>query len=140
MRLSWNFFARDRTNAELGAAGERRAALHYRLRGFSIVGRNVRLGRGEIDLIARRGELLVFAEVKTRRGVGKGAPHEAVDREKQLQIGKLAERWCLEQKITGRTIRFDVISLVWRGWRFELEHFAGAFELLAEAGRPWVRC
>jgi putative endonuclease len=69
MRLAWNFFSRDRTNAELGAAGERRAALHYRLRGFSIVGRNVRLGRGEIDLIARRGELLVFAEVNTRRGV-----------------------------------------------------------------------
>ena len=49
-------------------AGERRAALHYRLRGYRILARNARAGGNELDLVARRGRTLVFCEVKEKRG------------------------------------------------------------------------
>lgn len=133
------FSIRHLSQRELGKRGEARAALFYRLRGFRVVARNIRIGRGEIDLIVRRGDLVVFVEVKTRRTAEKGLPAEAVDRKKQLQIGALAESWCAQQRQWPAEIRFDVLSLLWRGWRFEVEHFAGAFELLAEDGRPWRR-
>ena len=55
--------------AELGPIGERRALWYFRLRGYRIVARNVRLRRGEIDLIVRRGRTLVFVEVKTRQSL-----------------------------------------------------------------------
>ena len=133
--LPWS--VRELSQRELGRRGESRAALFYRLRGFSIIGRNVRVGRGEIDLIVRRGDLVVFVEVKTRRTAEKGLPAEAVDRTKQLQLLALAESWCAAQKRAPLNVRFDVLSLLWRGWRFEVKHFAGAFERLAENGRPW---
>jgi len=71
---------------ELGRRGERRAAWFYRLRGYRIVERNLRMRGGEIDLIVRRGGLLVFVEVKTRQSLLAGYGVEAVDRRKKLQI------------------------------------------------------
>ena len=69
---------------ELGRRGERRAAWFYRLRGYSIVARNVRLRNGEIDLIVRRRRVLAFVEVKARQSLAAGEGYEAVDRVKQL--------------------------------------------------------
>ena len=66
----------------LGALGEARAAEHLERRGYRIVGRNVRAGGVELDLIARRGLWLVFAEVKARRTLRFGAPEAAVDARK----------------------------------------------------------
>src|SRR5438067_8320498 len=65
---------------DLGRRGERRAAWFYRLRGYWIVARNERLRRGEIDLVVRRGKVLVFVEVKTRQSLTAGEGYEAVDR------------------------------------------------------------
>jgi putative endonuclease len=124
---------------ELGRAGEKRAAWFYRLRGFRILARNYRGRDGEIDLIVQRGSLLVFVEVKTRQQRHHGAPHEAVDRAKQLTIARLAQEWCHRERRGERNaIRFDVVSLYWNGWRFELEHFPDAFELRADVRRPWI--
>ncbi|HSP35400.1 MAG TPA: YraN family protein, partial [Thermoanaerobaculia bacterium] len=63
--------------ASLGARGERRAAWFYRLRGYRVVARNVRLHSGEIDLVVRRGRTLVIAEVKTRQSLAAGEGFEA---------------------------------------------------------------
>lgn len=122
---------------DLGPLGERRAVWFYRLRGFRVVDRNVRIGDAEVDLIARRGGLLVFVEVKTRQQTVRGAPYEAVDREKQLRILRLAERYIASRGFQPRAIRFDVVSLYWTGWRFRLEQFADAFRAEYDPGRPW---
>src|SRR5438045_3651495 len=102
---------------DLGRRGERRAAWHYRLRGFTIVARNVRSHAGEIDLIVRRGRLLVFVEVKTRQSLAAGEGYDAVRRDKRLQIVRLAEAY-LARNPHGGEIRYDVVSLFWTGRRF----------------------
>ncbi|MBW2714474.1 MAG: YraN family protein, partial [Deltaproteobacteria bacterium] len=68
---------RRRSRNELGAEGERRAADHLAARGYRIIARNVRAGGVEMDLIARRGPLVVFVEVKTRREGGPGSGEDA---------------------------------------------------------------
>ena len=121
--------------AELGARGERRAAWFYRLRGYRIVARNVRLGAGEIDLVVRRGRTLVIAEVKTRQTLVAGEGHEAVDRVKRERLVKLAEQY-----LKGRTdvqLRYDVLSLYWNGRRFVVSHYADAFRPVADPRAPW---
>lgn len=132
------FFLPSRfTPAEIGRLGERRARWSYRLRGYSIIATNVRFPNGEIDLIARRFGTLVFVEVKARQQRERGAPHEAVNRKKQLQVASLAQRWLQSHKTAYRTIRFDVVSLYWNGRRFETERFEDAYQLLADIEKPW---
>ena len=74
-------------------AGERRAVWHYRLRGYRILGTNVRAGRNELDLIVRRGRALTFVEVKERRGDGFGGAVGAVNREKRRRVRRAAQVW-----------------------------------------------
>lgn len=121
----------------LGPMGERRAAWYLRLRGYRVLERNFRWGDGEIDLIVRRGRRVAFVEVKTRQQTAKGTPAEAVDRRKQLQIGRLAERYLTAHALPGCSLHFDVISLFWDGWRFRLAHVKDAFVLEAVPGTPW---
>ncbi len=73
--------------------GERRARWHYRLRGYRIIGANVRAGRNELDLIVRRGRELTFVEVKERRGTGFGGAIGAVDAEKRRRVRRAAQVW-----------------------------------------------
>jgi putative endonuclease len=112
---------------DLGRRGERRAAWFYLLRGFWIVARNRRFRRGEIDLIVRRGKLLVFVEVKTRQSMAAGEGYEAVDSAKQRQIARLAEEYLAWHPHRGE-VRFDVVSLFWTGRRFAVKHFQNAFQ------------
>ncbi|GAC1312092.1 MAG: YraN family protein [Acidimicrobiales bacterium] len=98
--------------AALGASGEDAAARWYEAAGYTIVARNWRCRDGELDVIAEKGRLYVFCEVKTRRSVAFGLPVEAVDRRKQLRIRRLAARWLAEAApARGRPIRFDVASV-----------------------------
>src|SRR5438132_3164077 len=122
--------------AKLGARGERRAAWFYRLRGFSVVGRNQRMRGGEIDLIVQRGRLLVFVEVKTRQSLAAGEGYEAVDRDKQLQLVRLAGEYLAKHRHRGE-IRYDVLSLFWTGMRFVIRHFPDAFRPVSHPRRPW---
>ncbi len=121
---------------KLGALGERRAAWFYRLRGYSVLDRNVRLRNGEIDLIVRRGRVLAFVEVKTRQSLAAGEGFESVDRAKQLQLVRLAGEY-LARHQHGGDIRYDVISLYWTGLRFVVRHFPDAFRPVSDARRPW---
>lgn len=121
---------------ELGRRGERRAAWFYRIRGFRIVGQNVRFRRGEIDLIARRGSLLVFIEVKTRQSRSAGEGYEAVDRRKQTRLVQLASEYLARHPHRG-TVRYDVVSLFWTGFRFSVMRFADAFQPVSDPHRPW---
>ncbi|MCZ7530667.1 MAG: YraN family protein [Acidimicrobiia bacterium] len=102
----------DRRHA-LGAAGERLVADRYVARGFEIIDRNWRCRDGELDLVARNGRTIVFCEVKTRTSTAFGAPAEAVTREKQRRLRRLAGRWLEETGTHGADVRFDVASVLW---------------------------
>ena len=98
--------------ASLGAAGEAAAARWYEAGGYTIVARNWRCRDGELDLIAAKGRLYVFCEVKTRTTDTFGLPAEAVTRQKQIRIRRLAARWLeAEAPARPRSIRFDVASV-----------------------------
>jgi len=120
---------------ELGRRGERRAAWFYRLRGYSIVARNVRSRDGEIDLVVRRFKTLVIAEVKTRQSKTAGEGFDAVHRRKREQLVHLAEQYVTTMKNVH--VRYDVLSLFWNGRRFVVTYFPDAFRPTSDAERPW---
>ncbi|MBK7948590.1 MAG: YraN family protein [Deltaproteobacteria bacterium] len=99
--------------ASLGRRGEDAAAHHLAARGYQIIARNVRVDRVELDLIARRGDAIVFVEVKTRRGVRHGQAAEAVDARKQRRLRHGAQAWLATRPAEAqgaRRHRFDVVT------------------------------
>ncbi len=118
-----------RAKDELGRYGEEVAARHLQAAGYAIVERNWRCGGGEIDLVARDGDVLVFVEVKTRASVRFGIPAEAVSPLKAQRIRGLAVRWLVARRPEFTEIRFDVVSVVCRaaGADAEVEHIRNAF-------------
>jgi len=100
---------------ELGRAGEARAASWYEERGFVTLAKNWRCREGELDLVVRRGELVVFCEVKTRSSTRFGTPAEAVTVAKQRRIRRLALRYLAEHPQAAGTLRFDVAAVTPRG-------------------------
>jgi putative endonuclease len=99
------------TRRVVGDAGEDAVARWYERAGFRIVARNWRVREGELDVIARRGDVLVFCEVKTRRGDAFGQPFEAVTARKQARIRGLAMRWLTGAGEHADVLRFDVASV-----------------------------
>ena len=98
----------------LGARGEQAALDLYRRRGYVLVARNWRYSVGEIDLVVRRGDLLVVCEVKARRGATHGGGYEAVDPRKRRKLRSLAEVFLLTHDVGTATVRFDVASVAFR--------------------------
>ena len=130
--------SRDRSRGDdrrvLGAQGESRAARFLARRGYQIVARNVRVAGVELDLVVRRGSLVAFVEVKTRRTCSHGAPEHAVDERKQARIVRAAAAWLRENPNVARSVRFDVVTCRAEpahegGWR--IEHWPGAFDASA---------
>ena len=96
----------------VGAYGERLAARHLVESGMTLLDRNWRSATGEIDIVARDGDVLVFCEVKTRRGHGFGTPAEAVVARKVARLRRLAVEWLAGSGLRPQEIRFDVISVI----------------------------
>lgn len=92
--------------------GEEEAARWLKRHGVRVIERNVRTKLGEIDLIARDGDTLVFIEVKTRRGEAMGPPAAAVTPPKQRRIGKLAQAYMQRRRLAGVACRFDVVGVL----------------------------
>ena len=91
---------------------ERRAARHYRLRGYRILGTNVWAGGYELDVIARRGRRLVFCEVKGKSGDGYGDPLEMVGEEKLRRMHVAAEAWLARNPgAASLDCRFEVVAV-----------------------------
>jgi putative endonuclease len=111
----------------LGRTGEDLAVSFYRRHAFRILARNYRGPGGEIDVIARRGSLLVFCEVKARATDRFGLPAEAVNHRKQARIRRLAAAWMSHHGPGLVTVRFDVVSVIVAGGRVRLTHLPGAF-------------
>jgi putative endonuclease len=97
----------------LGRWGEENAARHLKRLGWKVLRRNFRApGGGEVDLVCRHGDTLVFAEVKTRRSEEMGRPLDAVDKEKQRLIRQGALYWLRLLDMPDITFRFDVIEVI----------------------------
>ncbi len=115
-----------------GIWGERAAARYLRKKGYRILGRRVRLGpRDELDIVARRDKVLVFAEVKTRSSEAYGRPGEAVDRSKRAAQSRAAVHYLKRCGFPSVYFRFDVIEVVGEpGTRNpEIRHHENAFTL-----------
>jgi putative endonuclease len=112
--------------ALLGRSGEEAAERFYRRAGFSVE-RNFRAGRIELDLVAYRPGLVVICEVKTRVDERWGMPAEAVGFQKQARIRRGAAAWLAQNNSGAVEVRFDVVSAIVRGGRFELTHIPNAF-------------
>jgi putative endonuclease len=92
--------------------GERRAAWWYRVRGWRVLGANVRAGGNELDLIVRRGSSLRFVEVKERTGSGFGGAAGAVGAEKQRRVRRAAEAYlALHPELARLDLGFDVVAV-----------------------------
>jgi putative endonuclease len=113
---------------ELGRLGEALAAARLEAAGMRVVDRNWRCRDGEIDLIAAGPGLLVFCEVKTRRGHGYGSPAAAVTYAKQARLRRLAAAYLAASAAPPCRIRFDVIAVTWpRSGQPSIEHLEGVF-------------
>lgn len=117
---------------QLGARGEELAAAFLEARGYRIAARNWRPGTaelsGELDLVAVRGGVVAFVEVKTRRSEAFGGPFAAVTWSKQARIRALAAVFLRSAGLAARTVRFDVIGIVARvGQPPVVQHIPGAF-------------
>ena len=112
MRSGSSNRTRPRSTSARGRRAERRVAWHYRLRGYRILGRNVRAGGVEIDLIVRRGRRLVFCEVKLKQGRGFGDPLEAVDDRKRERLRRGVEAWLVANpKLAALDVSFELAAV-----------------------------
>lgn len=119
---------------QIGDRGEAAAADYLEAEGYRIMDRNYRFERNELDLVCfdpaakeGRGEL-VFVEVKTRSGLGYGAPEDAVDAEKQEKLSDVARAYLYERQLEGSPARFDVVAVVLQqGRKPEIAHHKNAF-------------
>jgi putative endonuclease len=112
-----------RATQALGRYGEELAARHLVEAGMVVLERNWRCAAGEIDIVARDGNVLVVCEVKTRSGEAFGSPAEAVTPSKAARLRRLAAAWLEEHPVRAAEVRIDVVSVV-RGRRgpSQIEH------------------
>lgn len=115
------------TRAELGRNAERIVAEHLSQLGFEVLGRNVRFGRLEIDIIARRGPLLVFCEVRGRKHDRFVAPAATVGARKIAHLRRAAYQWLRANRPGEVDVRFDVAAVVFDRPGGRLIYYDGAF-------------
>ena len=120
-----------RARLELGKRGEALALEEIRRLGYKNIIANYRCPLGEVDLVAQDGGVLVFIEIKTRKGEGLGAAKEAVNLRKQKQLSKVALHYMKANKCTDMSARFDVVAVALdrHSQRPSMEVIKNAFEL-----------
>jgi putative endonuclease len=114
---------------ELGKTGEDIAFRKIKKLGYKCLERNYRCPLGEIDLIARHKDCLVFIEIKTRKGRDIGYAKEAIDLRKKRQISKAALYYLKEKNCPDARSRFDVVAVSINQEGPEIEVIENAFEL-----------
>ena len=109
--------------------GEAIAEQFCLLRGFEILARNAREGRGELDLVALDRGTVVFVEVKFRAARDPGGPLAAVTGKKREDVARAATRWLTVRGETSRPVRFDVIGITLSsdGSELRVQHVPNAF-------------
>jgi len=114
---------------ELGQKGEEFALRFLKKRGYQIIQKNYVCKMGEMDIIAKEKDTLVFIEVKTRTSTTFGPPQLAVNPKKQSQMSKVALNFLKEKKLEDVKARFDVVAILLGPRGEEIELIKDAFEL-----------
>ena len=107
----------------LGRVGEKKAEEYLKEKGYDISAKNYKTHVGEIDIICKDGDTIVFVEVKTRSNDSYGKPSEAVDYKKREKYVKVAKEYLLKKGLTDVSCRFDVIEIE----NGEINHIIDAF-------------
>jgi putative endonuclease len=122
----------SRARRDLGMKGEDIATNYLRKKDYTVLEQNFRNRFGEIDIIAKENDILVFVEVKTRHSDWHGSPADAVTHRKQQQISKVALSYLSHHDLFDHDARFDVVSIVIKNNRPpDIEHIRNAFDLIA---------
>lgn len=111
---------------EIGTANERKAAAYLISKGYEILEYNFFCRTGEIDIVAKDGEYLVFVEVKYRENTRKGYPLEAISLSKQKSISKAAVYYMTAKGLTYMPVRFDVVGIL----KDEIQLIKNAFDYI----------
>ncbi len=114
-------------NQDVGKYGEDRAAEFLTRLGYELIERNWRGPGGEIDIVARDRDCLVFAEVKTRTRTGFGHPFEAITSQKLQRMRRLVAQWCKSKELSGSKVRLDALSVLLVDGRVHIEHLKQVF-------------
>lgn len=101
----------EENRRKTGSLYERKAGAYLQEQGYEILEYNYRCRAGEIDIVAREGDYLVFCEVKYRKDDKKGTPLEAVTQKKQRTISRCAMFYIMERGLKGKACRFDVAGI-----------------------------
>ena len=112
-----------------GASGEDMAEKHLKTLGYRILERNYRTQAGELDIIAKDGDVIVFVEVKSRRGLSFGEPELAVNFHKQRQLTRAAWMYLTRARSYNAPCRFDVVGIYKDGGGTKVKVLKDAFEL-----------
>jgi putative endonuclease len=118
-----------RQRLELGKEGEDLALKKVESLGYTCIARNYRCSLGELDLVARDGDSLVFIEIKTRKGKSLDYAKEAVHARKQRQMSKVALAYMKKHRCEDVRARFDVVVIHQQGLDREIEVIRNAFDL-----------
>jgi putative endonuclease len=129
--VSPRFPGRADDRRSVGTSGEEVAWRHLERAGYSLVAKNFRSRFGEIDLVVERAGVLVFVEVRSRRGDRYGSALESVGRRKQRQIGRMALEFVARRRLSDRRARFDVVAIEWQDGEPRIDHVEGAFQLVS---------
>jgi putative endonuclease len=112
---------------ELGRKGEQLAKKHLEDLGYEILDENWTHGKLEVDLIAYKDKVIIFAEVKTRSGNSFGEPEDFVDERKQKLLADAADEYIYLMEHTGE-VRFDIIAILFKSeTNYKLNHIEDAF-------------
>ena len=118
---------------QFGLQGERVAERWLQAKGWRVIQRRFRSGHRDIDLIAKRDELVAFVEVKARMGAEFGGPVAAVNWKKQNELVRSAFTWIDRHGRPGEVYRFDVIGVLVSGERVRVRHVENAFVIHGRA-------
>ena len=113
--------------AALAQRAEALVAAHLEQHGFRVTGRNVRVGRLEIDIIARRHDLVVFCEVRGRSSDAFMAPAASIDARKVERIRRAAATWLRGARLGPVDVRFDAAAVVFDQLEPRIDYYEGAF-------------
>ena len=118
-----------RARRALGRAGEEIAARHLLAQGYAIIERNVALKVGEIDIVARDGDVVVLVEVRARRSTAWGGALESVGPQKQRKLARVARAYLGLRGLEHLPCRFDVVAVTWLPGAGgpQVEHVRNAF-------------
>lgn len=118
-----------RLDGSLAGRGESLVADYLSNQGFSIIERNFRVRKGEIDIIVRRGSLVCFIEVKTRQSVKRGRGVFAVTKHKMNRLVAAAKVFVARNRECGCRYRFDVAEVDWREQEPRINYFKNVIQV-----------